>query len=660
MNDKNAKNEIETLRAELKRHAELYYEQDAPEISDREYDLLLRRLQQLESEYPQFRSADSPSERVGGTPSSSFEKVTHEIKLESLQDSFSLDEVKEFCERAGQNAAQAFTVEPKIDGLSVCLEYENGVFVRGSTRGNGEIGEDVSENLRTVKGIPQRVKTDCKKLIVRGEVYMPKNSFAEIVRQQTENGQTPFKNPRNAAAGSLRQKDSGVTAERQLEIFVFDLMSAGDGFERDSDCLEYLRDLGFKMLPFYKLCDDFVAVRAEIERIGSLRAGLAYDIDGAVVKIDSLKHRAQLGSTNKFPRWATAFKYPPEVKQTALRDIEIAVGRTGVLTPTAVFEPILLAGTTVSRAVLHNEDYIAQLDLRVGDTIEVHKAGDIIPEVVRSVAHAENSAVFSMPHKCPSCGEQVVHLMDESALRCVNPECPEQLRRNLIHFVSKAAMNIEGLGPSTIDQLLERKLVGKASDLYVLTKQQLLTLDKIKDKAAQNILDAVAASKGNSLERLVFALGIRNVGEKAAALLARRFGNMDALAGAAVAEMSRIDGIGPVIADSAAEFFARDGAKDLIERLRQSGVNMVFSDSAVSSRLAGYIFVVTGTLEHFSRSEIEKLIADNGGKAAASVSKKTSYVVAGAAAGSKLDKARQLGVPVLSESEFEKMLEQQN
>ncbi|MEA4911625.1 MAG: NAD-dependent DNA ligase LigA [Oscillospiraceae bacterium] len=645
------------LRALLEYHAKLYYEKDAPEIEDSEYDALLRELTELEQTFPQIKTQDSPTEHIGGAAAGQFSKVTHALKMESLQNAFSREDIADFFDRVRQAVPDAvFAVEPKIDGLSVLLEYRNGKFTRGSTRGDGVVGEDVTVNLMTVASIPHTLPEPIALLEVRGEIYMPKEVFLAISEQQEAEGGAPFKNPRNAAAGSLRQKDPRITRERKLDIFVFNVERISDGYAEQTAThigrIEFLRALGFHTIPSSVRCDGVDAVMARIDAIGGERAGLPYDIDGAVVKLNDIGSRAILGSTNKFPRWAIAFKYPPEVKTSELLAIDVAVGRTGVLTPTAVFKPVQLAGTTVSRAVLHNQDFIDALDVRVGDMVDVHKAGDIIPEIIRAHDHKPGSIPFRLPDVCPSCKETVVRLDGEVALRCINPECPEQRRRNLIHFVSKGAMNIDGLGPARIDQLLEKGLVKGIPDLFTLTKEQLLTLDKIKDRSAENVLTAVETCKAANLDSVIYSFGIRNVGEKAATILCERFSSIDALMDAPQEAMAQVMGIGPVIAQSVRAFFDKEGARDLVERLRAVGVNMVYRSGRLSDKLTGKTLVVTGTLETLSRDEANALIEANGGKAAGSVSAKTSYVIAGESAGSKLTKAQALGVPVLTEQEF--------
>lgn len=657
MNFDEAQKRITELRELLEYHSKLYYEFDAPTIEDAEYDALLKELNSLEEQYPELVSEDSPTQQVGGLASTQFTKVTHAVKMESLANAFSREDISAFCERVRSAVSGAeFVVEQKIDGLSVLLEYENGKLIRGSTRGNGVVGEDITDNIMTIKSIPHEVDPSLKLLEVRGEVYMPKEVFLRIVEAQQLDGQAPFKNPRNAAAGSLRQKDSSITKERELDIFIFNLERCSTSFSTHSESLDFLKSQGFHVSPSYVKCKTDDEVMSEILKIGERRTGLSYDIDGAVVKLNDIENRKALGSTNKFPRWAIAFKYPPEVKQTKLLNIEVGVGRTGVLTPTAVFEPVSLAGTTVSRAVLHNQDFINELGIRVGDTISVRKAGDIIPEVLKAFDHPNNSETFRLPSICPSCGEEVVRLQDEVAYRCVNPECPEQKRRNLIHFASKGAMNIDGLGPATIDQLIDNSLVSNIYDLFSVTKEQLLTLDKIKDRSADNILEAISSCKAQNLDKLIFSLGIRNVGEKAATLICERFDTIEKIMSATVEDICLIDGIGPIIAESVVKFFDGDGAKHLIEMLKRTGVNTVYTSSKVSKKLQGLTLVVTGTLPTLSRDEANDLIENNGGKAASSVSKKTSYVVAGESAGSKLTKANELGVPVIDEEELLKMV----
>jgi DNA ligase (NAD+) len=655
-----AKQRVEELRALIEYNSRLYYDQDAPQLEDYQYDALNNELKALEQQFPELVTASSPTQRVLGTPSGRFAKVTHAVKMESLLDAFSYDELRDFDRRVREAGIEPeYVVEIKIDGLSCSLEYENGELVRASTRGDGVVGEDVTANVTAIRSIPKKLKNAPEFLEVRGEVYMPHEAFQKLCAEQEVQGATPFKNPRNAAAGSLRQKDAKITGARGLSIFVFNVQQIrGKTLTTHAESLDYLKELGLPVSPRYHIYHDIESAIAEIEHIGNARATLNFDMDGAVIKVNDFAARENMGSTNKFPRWAIAFKYPPEVKETTLLGIEVAVGRTGVLTPTATFEPVFLAGTTVARATLHNEDFIRQLGLCIGDTIQVRKAGDIIPEVIAVTHHAEGAAPYAMPTVCPSCGEPVVHLEDEAALRCVNPECPAQALRNIIHFASRDAMDIDGLGTAVATQLVEKGLVHSVADLYTLTKEQLLTLDKFKEKSADNLLRAIENSKQNNLDQLLFGLGIRNIGDKAAALLAEHFGTLQAVREAGVEAIGEIEGFGGVMAQSVVEFFAKEGTTDLIARLADAGVNMQWKGEPKTDKLAGKTIVVTGTLENLSRSEAEALIVKNGGKASGSVSKKTAYVLAGAAAGSKLTKAQALGVPVLTEAEFMAMLEQ--
>lgn len=654
-----AQKRVEELRAVIEKNNRLYYDQDAPELEDYQYDALTRELRELEAAFPQLVSETSPTQHVGGTASSRFAKVTHAVKMESLLDAFSYEELRDFDRRVRDAGIQPeYVVEIKIDGLSCSLEYENGTLVRASTRGDGLVGEDVTANVMAIRRVPKQLKDAPEYLEVRGEVYMPHQAFQKLCAEQELQGAAPFKNPRNAAAGSLRQKDAKVTAGRGLSIFVFNVQQIrGKTLSSHAESLDYLKSLGLPVSPRYHVVRDIEDAIQEIEQIGQNRAKLDFDMDGAVIKVNAFDQRGLLGSTNKFPRWAIAFKYPPEVKETTLRSIEVAVGRTGVLTPTACFDPVFLAGTTVGRATLHNEDFIRQLGLCIGDTIQVRKAGDIIPEVIAVTAHAQDAQPYQMPAVCPSCGAPVVHLEDEAALRCVNPECPAQALRNIIHFASREAMDIDGLGTAVATQLVSKGMVHSAADLYTLKLEQLLTLDKFKEKSATNLLQAIQHSKQNNLDKLLFGFGIRNIGDKAAALLAEHFGSMQAIREATAEQIGEIDGFGGVMAQSVLEFFAKEGTADLVHRLADRGVNMQWKGEPKGDKLAGKTLVVTGTLETLSRSEAEALIVKNGGKASGSVSKKTSYVVAGAAAGSKLTKAQALGVPVLTEQEFLAMLE---
>lgn len=651
---------IEELRKTLRYHSNRYYNDDSPEIEDYEYDMMMRELQQLEEKYPQYDSPDSPTKRVGGKADNSFESVRHTVRMESLQDAFSHEELFDFDRRVKEVFPNAeYCVEPKIDGLSVSLEYRNGVFVRGSTRGDGDVGEDVSGNLRVIHSIPLKLNKSIPFLEVRGEVYMPKKSFERVVDRQLINGEAPFKNPRNAAAGSLRQKDSSVAATRGLDIFVFNIQQI-EGFEPVSHkaSLDLLRELGFNTVPGYTLVPDMESAVRRIEEIGESRGSLEYDIDGAVIKVDSLSMRSALGSTAKYPKWAVAFKYPPEEKQTRLVDIEIAVGRTGVLTPTAVLEPVHLAGTTVSRATLHNQDFIAQKGIAIGDTVTVRKAGDIIPEVLCVNEHRSNKH-FVFPDKCPSCGAAVIREEGEAAVRCINPDCPAQLLRNLIHFCSRDAMDIEGLGPAVIETFLDNGLISKTEDIYSLTYDKIAAaqLEGFADKSINNIIASIEKSKQNDLSKLLYALGIRHIGAKAAKLLADRFRTIQAVMDASCEDILEIDGFGEIMAQSVCEFFSSNRARSLIKELSDSGVNMKSLSVVKDNRFEGKTFVLTGTLSMFTRAEASELIESFGGKTSSSVSKKTSYVLAGEAAGSKLDKANALGIEVITEEQFKEMIE---
>ncbi|MBR3781559.1 MAG: NAD-dependent DNA ligase LigA [Clostridia bacterium] len=652
-----AQNRAKELRDLLNYHSHKYYVEDNPEIGDYEYDMLQRELAEIEKEYPGLITPDSPTQRVGGSADGLFKPVVHAVPLESLQDAFNIDEVKAFDERVKSVFADAeYVVEPKIDGLSVALEYENGVFVRGSTRGDGVTGENVTANLRTVNSIPLRLKEDVS-IEVRGEVYMPKNVFASLVEEQEQNGEKTFKNPRNAAAGSLRQKNPKITASRNLDIFVFNIQQYhGEGITGHKQSIDYLKTLGFKTIPFYNKFNNIDDVIKELNRIGEIRSSLSFDIDGAVIKTDSFAQRAEIGSTSKFPKWALAFKYPPEEKETTLIDIEVAVGRTGVLTPTAVFEPVLVAGSTVSRATLHNQDFINEKDIRLGDRVVIRKAGDIIPEVIRVVSHTENSEKYLLPTVCPSCGANVIREEDEAAVRCVNPECPAQLLRNLIHFCSRDAMDIEGMGDAVLEKLVSNGMLSKASDIYTLKKEDFMTLEGFKDKSSQNLVGAIEKSKNNDLAKLVFALGIRHVGQKAGKILAEHFESMDNLMNADVETVASIEGFGGIMAQSVADFFSLEQTKHEIEALALHGVNMVSQKEKIDNRFEGKTFVLTGTLPTYSRNEASEIIEKFGGKTASSVSKKTSYVLAGEEAGSKLVKAKSLGVTIITEEEFNEMI----
>lgn len=650
-----AKIKVLQLTQQLKYHNDKYYNQDTPEISDYEYDMLLRQLEQLEDEYPQLKNEDSPTNRVGGKASEKFSSVVHTVPMESLHDSFSHSELREFDQRVRQSVGDVeYVVEPKIDGLSVSCEYENGIFVRGSTRGDGITGEDITENLLTIKSLPKRLKNVIPFLEVRGEVYMSNPSFIKLVEEQELNDEKPFKNPRNAAAGSLRQKNAKVTAKRNLDIFIFNIQQInGVQLNSHKESLDFLVQLGFPVPTSYKLFNNIEDVINDIEKIGNTRGDLQYQIDGAVIKINSFSQRKRLGSTAKFPKWAEAYKYPPEEKETKLIDIEVNVGRTGALTPTGIFEPVFLAGTTVSRAVLHNQDFISELDLRIGDTVLIRKAGEIIPEVVAVTSHAESSVPYTLPAVCPSCGSQVYKEEDEAVLRCTNTECPAQLLRHLIHFVSRDAMNIDGLGEAVLRQLVDSGLVNSPVDLYKLEKEQIIKLDKKGEKSADNLLKAIEKSKSNPLYRIIFALGIRHIGNKSAKLLCNALLSVENIMNAGVDEISSIEGFGGVMAESVAEYFSVQQNRELIMQLRTLGVQMQpLEKKAENGAFTGKTFVLTGTLPTLKRSEASKIIEELGGKTSSSVSKKTDFVVAGEDAGSKLTKAQQLGVTIITEEEL--------
>lgn len=587
-----------------------------------------------------------------------FEKVQHVVQMGSLQDVFSVDEVAEFITRVEEQGAHEFVVEPKIDGLSVSLEYENGVFVRGSTRGDGFIGEDITQNLKTVRSIPLKLNEDIPFIEVRGEVYMSRKSFADLCDEQDRKGEQLPKNPRNAAAGSLRQKDSRITAQRKLDIFCFNVQRIeGKELTSHSQSLEYMKQLGFCVIPDFVVCHNREDVVGRINAIGESRRELPFDIDGAVVKVNDFALREEIGATTKVPKWAVAFKYPPEEKETTLNEIEINVGRTGALTPVAIFDPVFLAGTTVSRAILHNQDIISDKDIRVGDRIVVRKAGDIIPEVVRSISHAENSEPYFIPKVCPVCGAEALRDEDEAVIRCQNFDCPAQLLRSIEHFASRNAMNIDGLGEAIVEQLVNEGLIKTVADLYTLNLQELMALDRFGRKSAENLLQSIENSKKNELNRLVFALGIRGIGQRAATLLCEHFGDMDSIMSAYPLEIASIEGFGDIMAQSVYDAMQEPHRIKLIERLKEYGVNMSYSSSKVSDKFAGLTFVLTGTLPTMTRDQAKALIEQNGGKCSGSVSKKTSYVVAGEEAGSKLTKANELGITVITEEQLLKLID---
>ena len=651
-----AKQQAEQLREQIEYYSKLYYEKDDPAISDYEFDQLMHRLIDLEEQFPELLTPDSPTHRVGGRASNSFAPVEHLVQMGSLQDVFSSEEVREFDQKVRQQLEHPlYVVEPKIDGLSVSLEYRDGVLVRGSTRGDGFVGEDVTENLRTIASIPLRLTEPVEYLEVRGEVYMPVKSFEKVVAQQELNEEKPFKNPRNAAAGSLRQKNPRITAQRGLDIFIFNLQQVqGVQLTSHKQSLDWLHSLGFQVSPSYLRVDNIQQAIEEIERIGSQRGEFPFDIDGAVVKVDDLSQREQLGATAKFPTSAVAFKYPPEEKVTTLLDVEVQVGRTGALTPTAVFEPIQLAGTTVSRAVLHNQDFIDEKQIAIGDKIIVRKAGDIIPEVVAVAEHC-GQPVYRLPEFCPSCHTRVVREEGQAAVYCPNIECPAQLMRNLIHFASRNAMDIDGLGPAVLEAMVGAGMVHSPADLYQLEEDKIARLERMGKKSAANLMAAIERSKQNDLSRVIFALGIPEVGEKTATLLAVQFGSMEQLAQATGEQLMQMDGFGEVVAQNVVSFFMEGRNRSQISRLQQAGVNMESKKTKTGSSLEGLTFVLTGTLPTLTRGQAKELIESMGGKVSSSVSKKTSYVVAGEEAGSKLDKANQLGIPLLTEAQLLEM-----
>ena len=649
---------VSALREQIDYHSRRYYDDDAPEIEDDEFDALTRELRQIEERYPQLITPDSYTQRVHGEVSALFSPVEHEVPLGSLQDVFSEQEVRDMDARIRETVdAPLYAVEPKIDGLSVAIEYRDGRFYRGATRGDGLVGEDVSANLRQIRAVPAVLGEPVERLIVRGEVYMPRQSFADLVRQQEENGEKPFKNPRNSAAGTLRQKDSSVVAARGLSLFVFNVqLIRGETLTGHTQSLERMRQLGLPVIEGTTLTGDIEEVIAAIRRIGERRSTLAYDTDGAVVKLDDLAARERIGSTSKFPKWAIAYKYPPEEKETVLRAVEVNVGRTGVLTPTGIFDPVTLAGTTVTRATLHNQNFLDEKDLAIGDTVLMRKAGEIIPEVLRVVRRAPDRVPYRLPDRCPSCGEPVIREEGEAYLRCVDPECPAQRLRNLIHFTEKDAMDIDGLGPAVLEALVREGIVKSPDDLYTMTREDIAALDGMGEKSADNLLAAIDRSRQNDLWRVIYALGIRHIGQKAAKLLAARFGTMEALIAADTDEVCRIDGFGEVMAQSVTAFFALEPSRRLVERLAACGVNMTAQQTRTDTRFAGMTFVLTGTLPTLTRSEATAIIESHGGKTAGSVSKKTSVVLAGEDAGSKLTKAQQLGIRIIGEDELRAML----
>ncbi|ACJ32631.1 NAD-dependent DNA ligase LigA [Anoxybacillus flavithermus] len=657
--------QIAELREQIEKHNYAYYVLDQPSISDAEYDELMRKLMELEEQYPQYKTPDSPSQRVGGAPLEAFRKVTHRVPMLSLSNAFNEGDLRDFDRRVRQEVGDVrYVCELKIDGLAVSLRYEDGYFVQGATRGDGTTGEDITENLKTIRSLPLRLRQQVT-IEVRGEAYMPRKSFEKLNEKRKMNGEELFANPRNAAAGSLRQLDPKVAASRQLDIFAYHVVNAEElGILSHSAALNYLDELGFKTNPARQVCETIDDVLSYIEQWHERRASLPYDIDGIVIKVDAFAQQKQLGATAKSPRWAIAYKFPAEEVVTQLVDIELSVGRTGVVTPTAILQPVRVAGTIVQRASLHNEDYIREKDIRLGDYVVIKKAGDIIPEVVCSLPERRTGKEepFDMPTHCPACASELVRLDDEVALRCVNPQCPAQIREGLIHFVSRQAMNIDGLGEKVIAQLFEHRLVRSVADLYTLTKDELVALERMGEKSATNLLQAIEASKQNSLERLLFGLGIRHVGAKAAKTLAEHFETMERLQQATKEELMAIHEIGEKMADSIVTYFSKEEVKQLLERLRAYGVNMTYKGAKqtidISSTFAGKTFVLTGTLQSMSRSEAKEKIETLGGKVTGSVSKKTDVVVVGEDAGSKLEKAKQLGITIWDEARFLQEIQQ--
>lgn len=651
--EKTAKSRIDELVDLLNYHSRLYYVENRNEISDYEYDMLQQELKSLEAENPELIRKDSPTQRVGGEATSIFEKVSHKVQMGSIQDVFSFEQVGQFINTVRQTVLNPeFVVEPKIDGLSVSLEYHDGDLFIGSTRGDGFVGENVTSNIKTIKSIPISLPEKLPLLEVRGEVYMPKNIFFDLIKQKEDNDEQPFKNPRNAAAGSLRQKNSKITAKRKLDIFCFNIQQIeGKELNSHKESLDYIKSLGFKTIPYYKKVSTYDEIRKCIEEIGEQRFDLPFDIDGVVIKVDNFSQRDVLGSTAKTPKWAVAYKFPPEEKQTKLLNIELNVGRTGAITPVAVFEPILLAGTSVSRATLHNQDFILEKNISIGDIITVRKAGDIIPEVL-CVTEKHGDKAFFLPDKCPECGTPVVKSEVEAAIRCPNVDCPAQIFRSIVHFASKSAMNIDGLGPQIVKTLLENDLIKSVADLYELKNHQLMELDNFKEKSATNLINAIKQSKSNSLDRLVFGLGIRNIGQASAKLLCDKFGDLNNIMSASAEQIAEIDGFGDIMAESVAKAFSEPHMVKLIERLKEYGVNTHYEKVQIDNRFEGKTFVLTGTLPTLKRNDAKAIIEKFGGKASGSVSKKTNYVLAGEDAGSKLTKAQELGIPIISEDEF--------
>lgn len=652
---------IEKLRNDINFHNRKYYEEDAPIIDDYEYDMMLKKLETLENEYPELQTFDSPTKKVGGKASAKFSEVKHIVPMQSLHDSFSKDEIIAFDNKlkTAYDSVE-YVVEPKIDGLSVSIEYKDGIMVRGSTRGDGLVGEDITENIRTIKSLPLKLNENVPFLEVRGEVYMSYESFLKVIEEQELNGEKTFKNPRNAAAGSLRQKNSNITKKRQLDIIVFNIQQIEnkpmEPLKTHKDALDYLKKLGFKVPPIYSVCKDSNEIIKVIDEISLKRGDFDFGIDGAVVKVNSFDLRHKIGTTSKFPKWAEAFKYPPEEKETKLLNIEVNVGRTGAITPTAIFEPIFLAGTTVSRAVLHNEEFIREKDIKIGDTVVVRKAGEIIPEVVCVKHHNADSKDFFMPEVCPSCGCKTFKEEGEAVLKCTNSNCPAQLLRHLIHFASRDAMNIDGLGKSILEQLVNQNLIMSPIDLYNLKKEDLVSMDRMGEKSVSNLLSAIEDSKSRELYRFIFALGIDHIGKNAAKILESNFSNIDELMNANFERLTAIEGFGDIMAQSLIDYFCLPSNRELIEKFKNVGVNTKSNREKNSSIFSGLTFVLTGTLKNYTRESATALIEKNGGKVSSSVSKKTSYVLAGSEAGSKLIKAQNLGVKIISEEEFQNLI----
>jgi DNA ligase (NAD+) len=655
------KKRIDELRQLIEYHNYRYYVLDAPEISDYEYDKLMNELKKLEKEYPEYQDPNSPTQRVGGKPLKEFNQVQHAVPMLSLQDVFSFEELKEWDNRVRTAVGNVtYVVELKIDGLSVALLYENGEFVRGATRGDGNIGEDVTQNLKTIRSIPLKIK-DKALLEVRGEVYMPREAFKKLNEQREELEQPTFANPRNAAAGSLRQLDPKITAERKLDIFIFNMQRyEGRRINSHDEGLNYLKSLGFKVSPNRVICKNIDEVMEAINRIGDTRGELPFDIDGVVVKVDEIDKREELGQTAKVPRWAVAYKFPAEKKKTKVKDIIVQVGRTGAITPNAVLEPVRISGSVVSRATLHNEDYIKEKDIRIGDSVIIQKAGEIIPEVVEVVFEDRDGdeVEFKMPEKCPACGGKVVREEGEAVVRCTNMSCPAQLKRSIIHFASRDAMNIEGLGPQIISLLMDNRLIHDAADLYYLKFDDIVKLERMGKKSAQNLLDSIEKTKENDINRLIFGLGIRYIGAKAAKNLAKAFKSIDNIMNATYEELIEVEEIGDKMAQTIIAFFKEEHNRKLIEKFRAAGLKFELEDKQVEGKkiFEGKTFVVTGTLSKYTRDQVHELIESLGGKTASSVSKKTSYLLAGEDAGSKLKKAQELGVHIISEDEFERMI----